>query len=568
MAAGTDTKSGQPAARAGQDAEPAAGAAQVEVEPHVEPLPERALSQQILYQMLLAEVAGQRGNLPLAINAYLDLAKSTRDPRIARRAAELAQIARQADAAVSAAQLWIEIDPAAVLPRQLIAGLFAAAGRWGEIEPHVAMLLAREPARVGDALLALNRLFGRNDDKKGVQGLVVKLTEPYLDHPEAHLARSQAAQVAGDDAVAIREAELALSARPDWHQAIMLKAHSQSRSDMAVAIETLRVFLEAHPKAREVRLQYARMLTSDKRFEEARSQFRSLLDAFPDNGDVIFAVGALSYQLKDYDTADQQFRRLIDMRHGDANTLNMYLGQIAENRGRPAEAIKAYEAVEPGDQYVPARVRAANVIAASGDLVAARRLLQQAAASNNRERVQLVLAEAQLLRDAGRAREAFELLDSSVNSQPNQPELLYESALLAERVGRLDVLETNLRKLIAIKPDHAHAYNALGYSLADRNERLDEAYQLIKTGLEYAPDDPFILDSMGWVMYRRGELQRSIEFLQRAMNLRPDPEIAAHLGEVLWALGRRDDAQRTWRDAEKAHPGNEVLTNAIKRFIP
>ena len=172
------------------------------------------------------------------------------------------------------------------------------------------------------------------------------------------------------------------------------------------------------------------------------------------------------------------------------------------------------------------------------------------------------------MRDAGQAQEAFDLVSSQLTSQPDQPDLLYESALLAERLGRMDVLETNLRRLIGLKPDHAHAYNALGYSLADRGERLDEAQALVAKALEISPDDPFILDSMGWVLFKRGDANGALAPLQRAYGIRQDPEIAAHLGEVLWALGKREDAQKLLREAASANPQNEVLANAIKKLIP
>jgi tetratricopeptide (TPR) repeat protein len=248
--------------------------------------------------------------------------------------------------------------------------------------------------------------------------------------------------------------------------------------------------------------------------------------------------------------------------------VRVYLGQIAENQKRPDEAVVWYAGVPPGEQYLTAQIRLAHVLSQQGKLDEARRHLQQATASSTRERVQLTLAEAQLLREAGRNADAFDVLDRSLREYPDQPDLLYESALIAEKLGRTDVLEKNLRRLIQIKPDHAHAYNALGYSLAERGERLDEAYSLIASALKLAPDDPFILDSMGWVLYRKGDLQAALSHLTRAFGLRPDPEIAAHLGEVLWMMGRRDDAAKTWRDAAKADPGNDVLSAAIKRFLP
>jgi len=186
--------------------------------------------------------------------------------------------------------------------------------------------------------------------------------------------------------------------------------------------------------------------------------------------------------------------------------------------------------------------------------------------TNSQERIQLILAEAQLLRDANQTKAAFDLVGQALDRVPNNPDLLYDYAMLAEKVDRVDILESSLRKLIEIRPEHAHAYNALGYSLADRNERLPEAQELIEKALKLAPDDSFIIDSMGWVLYRRGQLKDSLNYLRRAYAGRPDPEIAAHLGEVLWALGERSEAERVWGDASKEAPDNETLVNTIKRL--
>jgi tetratricopeptide (TPR) repeat protein len=187
-------------------------------------------------------------------------------------------------------------------------------------------------------------------------------------------------------------------------------------------------------------------------------------------------------------------------------------------------------------------------------------------ATNNQQRVQMILAEAQILRDANRNREAFDLLEKSLEKLPNHPDLLYESAMTAEKLSKLDVQESQLKKLIQLKPDYAHAYNALGYSLADRNERLPEARDLIEKALKLSPDDSFIIDSMGWVLYRQGKTKDALEWLQKAYAARPDAEIAAHLGEVLWVLGRHDAAERVLSDAAQKDPGNEAIANTLKRL--
>lgn len=532
----------------------------------IEPLPAQELTPQILYQALLAEIAGQRGNLGLSSSAYLDLARTTRDPRIARRAAEISLHARDLDAALQAAKLWVEADPESPQARQMLAGLLVSANRLDELQPHVAKLLAQEGESLGDGLLRLNRVFARHPDKKAVMLLIEQLTVPYIGLAEAHFARAQAAQNAAAWAHGVEEIDKALALRPDWDPAVMLKAQLQRPESAEKALETLRSYLASHPQAREVRLQYARGLVGERKFQEARTEFQRLLGDFPDNTDVIYAVAILSLQLQEYGVAEENFRKLLGRDFAEANTVRLYLGQVAEERKRPEEALKWYAQVTPGEQYMAAQIRIAHVLGKQGKLDEARRHLRQAQASDGNERIQLLLAEAQLLRDAGKPREAFELLEGSLAAQPEQTELLYEVALLAEKIGRMDVLEANLRKVIRLKPEHAHAYNALGYSFAERNERLQEAHQLIVKALQLQPDDPFIIDSMGWVLFRLGDNAGALSQLQRAFSIRPDPEIAAHLGEVLWALGRRDEAKKTWRDAAKAHPGNEALAEVIKRL--
>jgi tetratricopeptide (TPR) repeat protein len=556
-----------PAQRSGE-ADPAQAVSEAKPRERAEPLPKQELTGQILYQALLAEIAGQRGNIGLSASAYLDLARTTRDPRVARRAAEIALHGRNLDIALQAARLWVEIDPDSSQARQMLAGLLVSANRLDELQPHVAKLLAQEGESLRDGLLRLNRLFVRYPDKKAVLAIVEQLTVPYVGLAEAHFARAQAALNAAEWQRGVAEADKALALWPDWDVAVMLKAQLQRQDSPETSIETLRAYLAGHPQAREVRLQYARSLVGARQFPQARAEFQRLLGDFPGNVDVIYAVAVLSMQLSDWATAEENFRKLLGRDFAEVDTVRLYLGQIAEEGKRYEEALRWYGEVAPGEQHLAAQLRIAQLLAKQGKLEEGRRHLQQARTEGNADRIPLLLAESRLLWDAGKTKEAYELLTDSLAAQPEQSELLYESALLAEKLGRHDVLETNLRKLIRIKPDHAHAYNALGYSFAERNQRLVEAEQLITKALELSPDDPFIIDSMGWVLYRKGDNAGALTHLQRAFSIRPDPEIAAHLGEVLWMLGRRDEAKRTWQEAAKAHPGNEVLAEVIKRFIP
>jgi len=528
-------------------------------------LPAQELTPQILYQFLLAEIAGNRGNVGLAVDAYSDLARTTRDPRIAQRAAQVALFAKRYDVALDAARLWAELDPESAQARQMVTSLLAVGARPDELAEHLARQLAAEGGNLPKALLQINRALARYPDKRMALGIVERVTTPYLGIAEAHYARAVAAHAAQDATRALGEAERAMALRPDWEQAVLLKSQLQPRAE---AIETLQRFVGEHAASHELRQALARMLVAEKRYAEARREFAVLLAAMPDDTETLYAMGVLSYQQHEPREAERHFRRLLELEFADADSVRLYLGQLAEDDKRWHEAIKWYEQVGPGEQYVAARLRQAYCLFKLDRSADASRLLQQARAEHPEQAVRLLIGEAQLLREAGRGADALAVLDQGLAAKPDQQELLYESALVAERLGRIDDFEARLKRLLQIKPDHAHALNALGYSLAERNVRLDEAQNLIDRALALAPDDPFILDSKGWVQFRRGAAAAALATLQRAFAMRSDPEIAAHLGEVMWTLGRRDEAARTWADAAKAHPDNEVLKATIERFRP
>ncbi len=529
-----------------------------------ESLPKQDLTPAILYQFLLAEIAGSRGEVGLASEAYLKLAEATRDPRVARRAAEIALYSQRQDAALAAARLWVELDPQSTQARQMMTTLLAVVGRPEELASHVSQQLATAGANIGSLLMQLNRMLARQDDKLLVRRMVDQVTEPYLGVAEAHFARAQAAHGAGDKTAALAEIDHALTLRPDWEHAALIRV--QLMADTPQAAKFLGTFVAANPNARDARLAYARALVSERSFGLAREQFDKLLAANPDDADIVYAVAVLSVQLNDLDRAETHFKNLIARGYAEGNTVRIYLGQIAEERKRWDEALTWYGQVTAGDQYLAARTRAAHVLVRQNKLAEARLLLQESVATTVDERDQLLILESQMLREAGRVDDAYAVLQGGLALRPDQPDLLYEAALTAERTGKNDVLERNLRRLIELKPDHAHAYNALGYSLADRNERLDEAQSLIEKALQLAPEDPFILDSKGWILFRRGDGNGALDVLKKAFAIRADPDIAAHIGEVLWSLGRQEEARKTWGDAVKISPDNEALAGVIKRF--
>jgi Flp pilus assembly protein TadD len=546
----------EPAAVAGSTYKPAAN------------LPLQELTEPLLYDFLLGEIATQRGSPGFAAQTYLDLAKRTRDPRVARRAVEIANFARMPEIALEAARIWQETDPSSPQALQTVIILLVSMKRVEETEPFLAKLLATDANAAPNGFMQMGRLLGNSADPAANLRIVRKLAERYPGLPQAHFAVAQAATAAKDDALALAGLRRALELRPDWELAVLSEAQLLQKRSPAEAAKRLAVFLERYPGSRDVRLNYARLLVLDRRADEAGREFAAILERFKDDADALYAVGQLAFQLRDFATSEASMKRLLDLNYRDPNAVRYTLGQIAEETKNWAGAIDWYGTIQSGDYVVPARVRTANAMAKQGKLPEARAYLRNAGSQNESQRVQLLVAEAQLLREAGMNKDAFDLLGRALSDSPDQPELMYDYALTAEKVDRFDVLESSLVRLIQLRPDHAHAYNALGYSLADRNIRLPEAKKLIEKALELAPNDYFIIDSMGWVLYRMGDLKGAVEQLRRAWQGRPDGEIGAHLGEVLWELGEREEARRIWQEALKASPENESLQKTLKRFNP
>ena len=528
-------------------------------------LPNLDLTGDVLYEFLVAEIAGQRGNLALAAQAYANLARRTRDPRIAERATEMALGARMPEAAIESAKVWADASPTD--PRALAAAssLLIRANRVDEAQGYLQKILAGHSSR-GDGFLQLNGVLANSPDKAANLRIIQRLAEPYPALAQAHFAIAQAAANAGDDALALKEVREAVRLAPEWELGVLYEAALLQKTSASAAADRLAEYLKTYPKSREVRLAHARTLVADRKYPAARGEFEQLLKEYPDNTDVVYAVAVLSMQLEDWPNAEANLKRLLDLNYRDRNAVRFYLGLVLEEQKRFPDALQWYGEVTRGEQFMPAQIRAAQVMSKQGDLDGARKFLQNVSAADNDQRVQLILAEAQLLRDANQPKEAFDIVGRGLDRLPNNPDLLYDYAMLAEKLDRVDLLESSLRKLISIKPDHAHAYNALGYSLADRNERLDEAQQLIEQALKLAPEDSYIIDSLGWVLYRQGKPEEALKHLQRAYAGRQDPEIAAHLGEVLWVLGRRAEAQKVWDEALAKTPSNDVLSKTVQRF--
>ncbi len=540
-------------------------------QPVVEPplnLPKLELNGDLLYEFLLGDIASQRGNPELAAQVYLDLANDTKDPRVARRAAELAFESHQMDKSVEALNLWLKLEPSSSQAKQLLTSVLLGGGRLEEARPYLTEMLSANQSQAGHSFLQIYSLLVPYPDKDAIYKLLHELAEPYPRVEEAHLVQAQAAAVAGKRETALVEVRQARALRPEWELAVLLEAQLLEKESPQQALTLLKEFLTAHPDSGEAQLFHARILLEQKQYAEAHVEFKQLLDQHPESADLAFTVAMLSLEMGELDQAEGELRAALSKGKKDQSTVYYYLGQLNEAKKHDDDALQNYRQVPDGEYAYAARLRVAYLLYKTGKLDEAREYLHQTNAQNNQQRVQLLSIEAELLRESKQLETAYQVLKQGLEKLPNYPDLLYETGMAAEQLGKYDAFEQMMRKVIEVKPDYAQAYNALGYSLLDRNERVPEAMQLVEKAIQLAPDDAGIIDSVGWGNYRIGNLEKSLEYLRRAYKAEPDPEIAAHLGEVLWVQGTKEEARKIWEDALKAHPDNTVLQDAIKKFIP
>ena len=523
---------------------------------------------QTVFQVLLAEIALRRGNPSLASSAYADLALRTHDPEALERTIEIALYGRQIDVALDAARLWTEHDPQSVKAYELQASVMAIARQTDELAPTLSHLLELDEAKRADILLGLPPLLAQLNDRQTALNIAETVSRPYDNMAEAHYAIAVIAASADQNERARTEAHHALELRPDWEKAALLQTQILFRASTQEAIDFLSGFVNKNPRAREAQIQLARLMVSAKRYDEALQQFKNILKDNANNPEILFSTALVALQQKNWAEAEKHLKHLLTLPEADKNTAFFFLGQLAEEGKHVDEALDNYAKVLAGEHFISAQIRRAYLLANQGRLDEARAQLRDAPSTTTQERVQLTIAEAGLLREAKQYRAAFTLLEKALNAQPEQPDLLYESALLLEKLDGLDLMERRLRKLISLQPDSPLAYNALGYSLADRNLRLDEARALIEKAYKLSPDDFYILDSMGWVRYRQGDLPGALDYLEKARAKNNDPEVVAHLGEVMWTMGRQDEARTLWQDMQKQHPDNETLNSIIKKFLP
>jgi len=549
-----------------------------------------ALDAPLFYQLLIGEMELRSGEAGNAFQVLLDAARRTRDEALFRRAVDIALQARAGEQALAATRDWRAAQPTSLEALRVQIQLLVALNRGADMAEPLATLLEQTPVVERPGVIAsLPRLFQRAADKRQAATLLEDLLQPYLGdlgtRTAARVALGRAWLIAGDIPRALDLAEHAQVDDPAAPGPALLALELLPGSPGAEAIVAKHL---AQPKPEPmVRLAYVRLLGGGQRYAEAVAQLQLLTREQPALPQPWLTLGALQLELRQPADAEVSLKRYLQLREatpeapgsddadddgaeeGDDNGLvqaRLLLAQAAEQRNdfKASEAWLAQ--VDSPQRALEVQARRALLLARQGKVAEARELLRRVPEREPADARAKLLAEAQVLRDVKQWREAHAVLASANTRFPGDADLLYEQAMMAEKLERIDEMERLLRQVIEVKPDHHHAYNALGYSLADRNQRLPEARQLIAKALELSPGDPFITDSLGWVEYRLGNREQALQLLRKAYASRPDTEIAAHLGEVLWSAGERDDALKVWRDARTRDAANDVLRETLARL--
>lgn len=543
-------------------------------------LPTVALTGDILYRILASEIAATQGEYDIAGQTMLDLARETSDPRLAKRAFQFSMSGRDMARALRAAREWALLAPR---DPEAVASSLALAASNGQTAGLASALSARiEKAQNKEQAIAqASIIIGKMADKRlALEVLESAIPEPLRNLPIAHLALADAAWAASDPARAVQEAEKALALQPDSEVAAQRVLEYGLKVDPDDAIGQTREYLKKNPGDRKLQLLLVKRLSDRGQYDQALAQLKSMRERSPEDFDLLYTEAEVNVHAERYEQAKALLQEYINVQTqrrksisdkasnaaSDASDARLMLVRIAEKQERYDEAIAQLDLIEDSTLRFQAQVHKAVLQGRQGRLAQATATINALKPQDNHERSVAALTLASILRESGRTDDAVDILVKADQDIPDSAEVKYDLAMLYERQGKIEAFERLMRQVIELDPDNANAYNSLGYTYADQNRNLEEAEELLERALELEPDNPFILDSVGWYLYRTGDFQAAIEYLERSYRQLPAADVAAHLGEVFWAIDRKDEARRIWKQAYDKDPHNETLLKTLQRF--
>ncbi len=519
---------------------------------------------ELLYSLLSAEIAGQRGAYVQALASYLDAAVSTRDPEIAERAVQIALFLRDSEKAATAVSIWIEGAPDDISARKAAIIVYLALGDQSSALVQIRQWFRMDKAPLREKVANLTKVLGKNP----VEALKImqNLSVSYGENAEFLYGYSLLALKANQPATALAKVIAALDLKPDWEAALTMKGRILS-TDLTneQAARELSEMAAAYPDNARIGFAHGEYLIKKEKYEAARDQFEKVLEADPVKYEAMFRLAGINLQLGDLDAAREFFLRLRVVPKWTSQA-HMFLGRIESGLDNYKDALKWYDQVSDGPLVMEAGLNAFLALGKLGRFGEADTRIAALARRYPNQAVRFTLVRVELLTESTQYEKAMDVLNSALDKNPSQPQLLYSRSLVADRLGRLDILEADLSLLLEMDPENVNALNALGYTLVDKTQRLQEAEKYLEQALKLRPDDPVIIDSYGWLQFKLGNYDQAVVFLRRAFDEHPDPEIAAHLGEVLWASGRNKEAMNIWYKALLADPESEYLQGVKSRF--
>tara|TARA_Y100000588_G_scaffold109333_1_gene119833 strand:+ start:2927 stop:4636 length:1710 start_codon:yes stop_codon:yes gene_type:complete len=524
------------------------------------------LSEELIYEYLLGDIAARRGDSSTAAEAMARAAELSSNLQITLRAFSMSMESGDYEQALELSELLESIDTGQ--QEHVLALRLQALIALDREEAVFTALIALIDALPDQSELPqyIAQTLGRTAEPSRWLAVTERVAAHFNGNAWAQLSAGWLAYRAGQTDRAQAALDRALMLKPGWEEVALLKfSRLREGNDNEAVAAFADEFLERYPDRLRLRLAYGRLLAEWNDNVSALEQFEKLLAHDPQNLDALYAAGILSQGLVLWDEAKSHFEVLLE-HYPQEDRARLYLGQILSEQGEHDAALNLLREIVAADFYFDVQMRIGFVLSDAGRHTEALEHLADVTPKSQDEQVRIYLAREQVLRDSGQAESALELLSAALIDIPDHPDLLYARGLVTAIMDRVEEHEQDMRRLIEIDPDNAHAYNALGYTLADKTDRLAEALELIEKALALLPGDPFILDSLGWVHYRRGDLDLALEYLQLAMDQRPDAEIAAHLGEVLWQLGNKEQAIAAWQDGSQTDPDNPVLKDTMRKY--
>ena len=525
---------------------------------------------EFVYKFLLAEIAAQRGDLNTAGHIYFDLAKLTKSIPLAERATRIAGSARNGRLAMDSANIWQKLDKKSIEPKRILAELFITSGNLAKARPLIKELLEAEDKTRAEGFLYLNKILSQVENKKNALRFILDISKPYLDIPEARFAIAHAAFSAGNKKMAIAELDKIESINSKWETAALFRGYIIGQEWPEKALAFYQKFLSENPKSNEVRLEYAKALTNLKKYDAAKKQFLKLVNSSLASSEISLTVGLLAIELSDNILAEKYFLQSLKRGYSDPAQIYIYLSGIYDGRGDFEETSRWLNKITNinSKYYIDSKILMAEYIAKYDSVDSAIEMLNglKTKRLSFNEKLIILRNKASLLLSEDRAQDAYDLMKGGEEEFKDSPEFKFDYAMLSEKMGNTLLMEQFLFEAIKLKPDYATAYNALGYSYADRGIKLAEAKRYIEIALSYEPNNHYIMDSMGWIHFKLGNLDIASQYIKKAYAISKDPEIAAHLGEILWTQGKEKEAKEVWKNSLNRHPSNTVLIETTKRF--